>query len=59
MLTRADIAAALDNPYALGLLILVGSILGACFISAVSHALWLRFGASEQVEALELDGGAR
>lgn len=54
MLTRADLPAALQDPYALGLLIFVGSMLAAWFIWATSAALWARFGPVEQVEAIDL-----
>jgi hypothetical protein len=53
MITRADIAAGLDHPWAVLLLAAVVGVLGAWFILATANALWLRFGPDEPVEPID------
>lgn len=59
MLTRADLSAALENPYALALMIIIGAGICAFVIVAVADALWLRVGPTEPVEPIVLDDDVR
>lgn len=54
MITTADLAAGLDNGYAVLILAIVVGVLGGWLIHATAAALWLRFGPTEPIETADL-----